>query len=233
MGIDVVSNKEVLINHNHDRLVVTSYSKCPTFHDIGLDEQLTIIYQRKKNRKRSGDGNPLIYALKGMNGYSMPEEDQAWLFNQAKEIIENNFVEGGFDWIVPMPSSRDVVMRACETCSDALYVDVLDQVFSKSTNAYVLNQLQGIDESSVIKLRRRLERSPPNGVFTMKELTSEQRGHVDPIFLNEYKFRGDESLLLVDDLVSSGSTFISASKQLKEVYPDLNISYLSLLGPVI
>lgn len=235
MGIDVKTkrnNKHITLNNNHDRLVVTDPDKNPVEHDIGLDKLITAIFQRKKAKNRSGDGNPLIYALKEMKNCSISDADRQELYRNMLVIINKYYSENCFDEIVPLPSSKPVSLWVAKACSDALNIPLQKNAFFKATNANVLNQLIGIeDDQEIIELRKLLEKSKPNGNFTMKDLTQHQREFVQPIKANPY-YHPKERILLVDDLVSSGASFKSAYSSLSDKFPQTNIECLTLLGPV-
>lgn len=232
MGIDVSKKRVVSLNDGHDRLVVTAPDKNPVEHDLGLEKLLTAVFQRKKARNRKGDGNPLIYALKNINKYSISEEDRNTLYRSMIRIVQSHYQGEAFDKILPLPSSKPVALWVAQACQSALDVSIERNAFVKATNANVLAQLQGIEgHQEIVELRKLLEASKPNAQFVMKELSRFQRSFVEPIRLSPY-FTPTGRVLLVDDLVSSGATFKSGYSSIRNKYPDVEIECLSLLGPV-
>lgn len=232
MGINVSKSKLVSLTDAHERLVVTHPDKNPVEYDLGLEKYLTAVFQRKKARNRTGDGNPLIYALKNMHRFSISDEDRASLFGLVKSIITRHYQGEVFDRILPLPSSKPVVFWVAQACQEALGVPVERNAFVKATNANVLNQLQQVEShKEIIELRKLLEASKPNAVFTMKDLSQFQRQFVEPVRLNPF-FTPAGRVLLVDDLVSSGATFKSGYLSVKNKHPEVDIEFLSLLGPV-
>lgn len=232
MGINVSKNKVVSLTDAHERLVVTALDKNPVEYDLGLEKLLTAVFQRKKARNRAGDGNPLIYALKNMHKFSISEEDRALLQRTMTAIVKRHYQDEVFDNILPLPSSKPVALWVAQACQDALDVPIERNAFIKATNANVLGQLQGVDGlQEIIELRKLLEANKPNATFVMKELSQFQREFVEPIRVNPF-FIPSGRVLVVDDLVSSGSTFKSAYKSLKSKCTNLEIECLSLLGPV-
>lgn len=231
LGIDIKS-KVVSLNHKHDLLVVTDPSKNPMEHDIGIDRFLTAVYQRKKAKSRSGDGNPLMYALKGMNNFSILDADKDELYNNMKDIVSRHYKHGSFDSVVVLPSSKPIAGWVGKACSEALGAPIEKNAFIKATNAKVLLQLQDIkDDSEIIQLRKTLEKKP-GGVFSMKYLTQHQRAFVRPVHMNPFFKKELNRILLVDDLVSSGATFKAGLNAFKDKFPNTDVDCLSLLGPV-
>ncbi|AYV11554.1 MULTISPECIES: phosphoribosyltransferase [Shewanella] len=237
MGIDIIETrgsrlKEVRVNDAHDRLVITDPSKNPVEHDIGLELLITAVFQRKKSKTRKGDGNPLIYALKGLHHFSISEESKLALYEKMATIVSNHYQGKKFDTVAPLPSSKPIALWLATTCCEILHVPIEKNAFFKATNANVLNQLQGVNGGKeVIELRKLLEKAKPNGQFAMKDVDYAQRLHIEPISVNPF-YSPAGKILIVDDLVSSGSSLKSAYNSLKNKDPDLEIECLALLGPV-
>jgi len=233
LGLDISNKRVVSLNNTHDRLVVTDPLKNPVEYDI-IPCKLTAIYQRKKAKSRSGDGNPLIYALKNMHKFSISNADKNTLCINMKEIVVKHYENTNFDSIVVIPSSKPIAEWVGVSCREALNIPSLDNnVFIKVTNAGVLNQLKKIEgETEIIELRKRLETEKPNGIFKVKDLSQHQRSFVIPIIINPFFKNKYKNILLIDDLVSSGTTLKAGYDAFKGKYPDVEISCLSLLGPV-
>lgn len=75
MGIDITVNGVVSFNPNHEKFVSTSVSFNPKLKNIsvkGYRGNLLIysVFTRMKSNDNR-DGNPLIYAMKGLKGYSI------------------------------------------------------------------------------------------------------------------------------------------------------------------
>ncbi|WP_412504096.1 phosphoribosyltransferase family protein, partial [Shewanella indica] len=71
----------------------------------------------------------------------------------------------------------------------------------------------------------------PNGQFAMKNVDHAQRLHIVPISVNPF-YSPAGKILIVDDLVSSGTSLKSAYNSLKNKDPNLEVECLTLLGPV-
>ena len=233
MGLDI-SKKTVSLNDTHDHLVITDPLKNPVEYDIKTCK-LTAIYQRKKAKGRSGsgDGNPLIYALKEMRGYSISDADKNTLFTNMKKIVVEHYKNKNLDSIVVIPSSKPIANWVGIACSEALNIPLEKNAFVKITNTGALNQLQNIkDEKEIIELRKKLESEKPNGTFKLKDLSQHQRSFIIPVLMSPFFKNKYKHILLVDDLVSSGTTLRSGYNVFNKKYPDVEIDCLSLLGPV-
>ncbi|WP_412503958.1 hypothetical protein, partial [Shewanella indica] len=205
MGIDIIQArgsrlKEVRVNDAHDRLVITDPSKNPVEHDIGLELLITAVFQRKKSKTRKGDGNPLIYALKGLHQFSISPESKLVLHRNMCTILSNHYLGKNFDVVAPLPSSKPIALWLAETCGKIMNTPIERNAFIKATNVNVLNQLQGINGGKeVIELRKLLEKAKPNGQFAMKDVDHAQRLHIVPISVNPF-YSPAGKILIVDDL---------------------------------
>ena len=87
-GIDFDPNtKTVLYNHSHEENVDISIKHNPTMDgDIVPNVQVWSIFKRKRGLR--GDGNPLVYALKGEGGWTFRNES------------DRNAIEKQFDAIL-------------------------------------------------------------------------------------------------------------------------------------
>ena len=233
MGIDITKEKVVSISEEHEQYVVTSLHKNPVQYHIGTENLLTAIFQRRKSKRRTGDGNPLIYALKEINGFSISNADKDVLYMRMLDIISKHFSSTVFDAVVVLPSSKPVAQWTADACCQALNLTQIDRVFIKASNDVVLTQIKPFQtDKQLIALRKRLETRKPDGIFSLKELSQHQRSFVNPVLLNPGVGLSVSRLLLVDDLVSSGTTLQSGCRLLKAQYPDIDIECLSLLGPL-
>lgn len=233
LGIDISKNKIVSLNTSHDRLVITDINKNPVRYDIGVGENLTAVFQRKKAKRRSGDGNPLIYALKELNRFTISEADKTLLYDDMKKIVKAHYLAQDFDSVVILPSSKPITKWVGKACSEVLNIPLEEYVFIKATNAAVLKQLRVVDnDREIVVLRKLLESKKSSGAFNMKDLSQHQRAFVKPVLINPYFNKRFSSILMVDDLVSSGTTFRASYNAYKSLFSSTKIECLSLLGPV-
>lgn len=237
MGIDVINAGEVIFNSNHDNLVVTCPSKNPTIAFI-KEMRVQSIFRRVKAKTRSGDGNPLIYALKRTKGFSICSKELVKFLPDFQEIIVKALQDNQFDIIIPMPSSYPVstvlAKRIFRTTGQG---KIMKNLLRKKMNGEVLAELHLTEFPSKFKslahsLRKKLEKSEASGLFSMKSVKTDLRPFIQPLVLSCDPAISPERILLVDDLVSSGATLVSARDSLEVVFPRCQIEALTLLSKV-
>lgn len=87
-GIDIdEKNKMVRINFNHDNGVNTSIKTNPVKYDVN-NISIISIFSRLSNKDYQ-NGNPLIYALKGIKGQKISDYDKKMLLERIKDIAKN------------------------------------------------------------------------------------------------------------------------------------------------
>ena len=108
VGINV-TDKSVQVDDTHNQGVNTLVNANPTISNLG---SLTVhqIFSRNKIRKRSNDdGNPLIYAMKGLKTYTITPMDRNLLMCRARQIVTTLTVNLNFDYILRVPSGNAFV----------------------------------------------------------------------------------------------------------------------------
>lgn len=225
LGIDVSNSRQVTLNISHDNRVVTSISKNPKLSMIGRSPKTPVysIYMRTKSGDYSRDGNPLMYALKGINNYSISLRE---LYNFRSSFvhilnaIHSNLLQGN-KVVVAMPSSSSVVGLFAKRVSRRFGAQMID-LFLKCTVQEVLNNfhanfsLKNIKKSDKFEVQRllaALSRAVPNSFFSMKIVPNKIRKYFNPIKLNpqaNLASLNGAQIILVDDLLSSGITLICA-----------------------
>ena len=106
-GVDIDNqHKVVSFNSSHEKNVNTSITINPIYSNID-NYPIISIFQRKDNSDRT-DGNPLIYALKGIKGWKFKntKEDVIGLLRQFIRIAEK--IEPKYDTIITVPSTNSL-----------------------------------------------------------------------------------------------------------------------------
>lgn len=237
MGIDVTADKDVLFNNTHQRLVNTSVESNP---HVRMLDGLTIhsIFRRRKSRHGEGDGNPLIYALKQKNGYSISQEEILKFSPNFKAILEKVVADRSGAVVVPMPSSHPIArMVAARVVRSMPAAKLCEGLFAKKTAGEVSAELSGLLDAGDVKksihsevkgLIRELGRSGEQP-FAMKNVGPRLRPYIRPIKL-QAEISGQEPILLVDDLLSSGATLLGARDLLAASRVGVEIEALCLLS---
>lgn len=185
------------------------------------------IYKRTKAGDCERDGNPLIYALKGIYGYSITLKELFKFRTSFLSILSaiNTKLETNNKFVISVLSSSPVVSFLAKRVSRVFGASRVD-VFDKCTVEDVIGRFQKRlstvnikhkDKSQVNEVLAKLSRSSPNAVFSMKNVPNKIRKYFQPLKLkpniNLNFLRGAE-IILIDDLLSSGVTLVSASEEL-------------------
>lgn len=219
MGIDVSDNKVVTYNADHQQRVITSLKGA---HEIVLGNvRVSSIFSRKKTGRDERDGNPLIYALKGMRGYSITHESICELIICAKNNLPLCLANTPYCVVVPLPSSSGLVQilsrRLARTKADCSIISCFDK-------ATVYQVLAAAPTPQVVEKRYRkkfvsrinaLQKMEGNNMFQMKDLEMALRPYFTPLMKNA--LAGNiigADVLLVDDILGSGTSIKSAAQSL-------------------
>jgi len=106
MGIDV-DGKIVTLTNDHQLKVNTSTDHNPTRSKFGSLNVVSVFQRLKTNRDpgqdKDPDGNPLIYAMKGIKKYTIDEGHRNDCLVRTQEILQT--IDFETDYILPLPSS--------------------------------------------------------------------------------------------------------------------------------
>jgi phosphoribosylpyrophosphate synthetase len=228
VGIDVCGKtKRISYASSHNRRVVTDDVHNPVVQVVG-DLPVISIFRRVKTGDSARDGNPLIYALKRKYGYSLQYSCAVELREVAMRIIAKIVTAiGPCDAVIPMPSSSNVAGYVAKSlargCPNGL---ASIPRFRKATVADALARmkpLQNVDP----KLRRdygaqlRNMRRLPSGTLVQMKIIDPHIRHLIPavVPLAPLQDLSGRRIVLVDDLLSTGSTLLSAREHLSTVGP--------------
>lgn len=224
MGINVYADRTVIVDHSHQDLVDTSTEGNPTEGMIGT-LRVQYVFRRKTTRGHDRDGNPLVYALKEMNGYRMQPMYHRMLFGRADEILAA-FVGGlDVDLLVDVPSSKPLCAMFAVRVSEVSGLPLVRSTFlRKRTVGEVLDGIDAgfplfakdRDEKAFKAELGRLRRTKRDINFQMKELSKPMRRFFQPFtFDGQIPAFDGRRVALIDDLVSSGASIISVADCLR------------------
>jgi len=243
LGITVDDNRVVTFTSETEQLVNTSLDANPNYHKLN-DLIVHSVFKRLYSRQ-GGDGNPLIYALKGQKGFSITLKECGKFNPNISAILDRLMQKKDYEVILTMPSSHKVVeifakkinRRTSDRCI------LINNIFTKKTFREVYADLQDLPltpkyKKDIIALRRSLEKElsrNPNKIFSMKEVATKDRMFIRPLKIDLtqidkiQEIKG-KSILLVDDLLASGTTLTSANNLLRDLEISENIEAICLLG---
>ena len=245
LGIDICEKNIVTINNTHQDGVDTSILSNPNDFLVGAGLQkikTSCIYKRKRLEKR--DGNPFIYALKSKDGYSVNTRNIALCRSDFYEILNKSTANNPQStYYIPLPSSHKIAnflaKKAAITSGGSLVTDYLE----KTINADIYAQILGIlgsgglnkNKKKGLKSLAKFLSGSPLKTFSMKDVDTNIRELINPIKLSSVDFEvlpPPSLIVLVDDLVATGSTLCGAAAVLKGLYPNATISALAFISPV-
>ena len=251
-GIDFDhETKTVSYNPSHEDNVDTSLENNPTVDDeIVPDVKVWSIFKRKKGLR--GDGNPLIYALKGEGWSFRSEEDRLAIDNQF-ELIAAKFVKmHPIGVTVLIPSGSDLNRHiADKVLSKAKDGELIEGVICKMTTEEVDDIV--LDFGS--KFREYYKKDFKNAYYRLAEyleqMENKRYGTFCRHFIKDPEMRdvldgtlkvskdrfaefankiNGQHILIIDDTISRGQTIQSACKIMKDSYAPKSITVLTLLS---
>jgi hypothetical protein len=234
VGIDVSDNKLVTYNANHQQRVITSLNGAHT-SDLG-DVNVSSIFGRKKTGRDERDGNPLIYALKNIRGYSITHESVRDVYICAKLNLTVCLTNTPYSAVVPLPSSSGLVQILSRRLSRIKGHCPTIACLDKATVAQVLTTApipQHVEErhrKQFISQINALQKMRQCDIFQMKKVEMALRPYFNPLIpnLSMANIIGSD-VLLVDDILGSGTSIKSAAKYLLDAGA-ASVSGITLMG---
>ena len=252
-GIDFDPNtKTVSYNPSHEDNVDTSVENNPTT-DGNLVPNIKVwsIFKRKKGLR--GDGNPLIYAFKGEEGWSFNTDDDRIAIEKQFDIIASKFASMyPIGITILMPSGNDLNNRIAEVImSKSKDADIIEGVICKITTEEVENIVLDFNSKfreyykdnfneAYYKLGRYLDEMDKqrNGYFSRHLIkNNEMRDILDfTLKLSNDRFAefankiNGQDILIIDDTISRGQSIKEACQIMSESYAPKSITVLTLLS---
>jgi len=237
MGISV-TGRAVSVNDTHEEGVDTSVVGNPT-SKIFQGIELHHLFSRSGKTGRKDDGNPLIHAMKGRDGFTITPFWKAQLMKRADLIlgkVKTNFA--GFTHCMPIPSSSPFCSDVANLVAQRLGLPILEPNFFRKKT--VQEMLSGL-EAHPPKVRKGQKTAYNGQLNTWQSLpgaTVCEAKHVDTsvrLLFNFFLLLPDaprldgQRIVIVDDILSSGSSVLSvrdiASNQL-----GAEVAYVSFLS---
>lgn len=236
-----------MVDHSHNTFCATQTTGNPTIARTRCGLEVCSLFKRlahKKSKSRAkGDNCPMIYALKGKEGLYTTLSDIKLLYSAANEILTGHIASRrpAYDFIIPMPSSHQIscilarrVQRLVPTAT------LLQDALKKATIGDARRELahkRNIpfrSRSAIDSLLASAEKAEGlDSPLSLKDIRTRDRCYISPVQLTTSlpsAARG-QSILLVDDLFSTGTTLTSARGLLARYFPEANIEALCLFSP--
>jgi hypothetical protein len=237
LGLRIEDNV-VVVDHASKEHLQTTVEGNPIADQIDALRVLSVFQRRFASAKRSrnrgekliGDNCPLIYALKGKDGLTVELCSIKALNASIPGIIEKivGSIGSDFELIISMPSSSTLAAILGKRLSRAIGRPHSPTVFCKATNkqamslvaTLVRNNPRSIPHDEEIAVRNVLKflKSVESDPYTAKNVKPAIRKYFSPLVIAGIpaNVAPDSRILLVDDLLSTGETFRSACRLLRE-----------------
>jgi hypothetical protein len=229
----IIKNSKVYIDFSCKKTEIFKYQ----LNDITIFSIVKRFKERRNHKIRPvGDNCPMLYAMKKADGLTTDQETIELLYSYAEQCIDNYVFECvAFDAIILIPSKHDIGRRLASILHEKFNIPVIDDFLKKKSPQKLLEDIkdnQAIPQSSKQAIRTAL-RNCTNGL-SVKEIAPKHRCHLSIFNGDHVKLPPNtKHVLLVDDISSSGSTFESAAKVIKEHCKQVKlISAMTLFSPI-
>ena len=252
-GIDFDPNtKTVSYNPSHEENVDTSIEHNPTMDgDIVPNVQVWSIFKRKRGLR--GDGNPLVYALKGEGGWTFRNERDRIAIERQFDAIATKFATMyPVGVTILMPSGSELNMHIADVVmSKSRNAELIEGVICKLTTEEVDDIVLDFNSkfrefykdefnSKYYELGRYLDLMDKerNGYFSRHLIKNNQMRDVldSTLKLSNDRFAefankiNGQDVLIIDDTISRGQTIKEACQIMLESYAPKSITVLTLLS---
>lgn len=251
-GIDFdPQTKTVSYNPTHENNVDTSIENNPSYNkELVSGVQVWSVFKRKRGLR--GDGNPLIYALKGEGWKFRSEEDRISIEKQF-DAIATKFAKAypiGVTILMPSGSElnkhiADVVMSKSKDAE--LIEGVICKLTTEEVDEIVLDFNSKFREfykddfnSKYFELGRYLDLMDKerNGYFSRHLIKNNQMRDIldSTLKLSDDRFAefankiNGQDILIIDDTISRGQTIAEACQIMRDSYSPKSITVLTLLS---
>ena len=252
-GIDFdLNTKTVSYNPSHEENVETSIERNPTKDEsIVPNVEVWSIFKRKRGLR--GDGNPLIYALKGEDGWTFRSESDRIAIEQQFDKIATKFA-----------NMHPIGVTILIPSGNELNAHIADVVMSKSKNAEliegVIRKLTTEEVEDIVldfnsKFREYYKENFNVAYFQLgdylDQMDKERDGYFSRHWIKSKKMRdaldstlklsddryarfankiNGQDILIIDDTISRGQTIKEACQIISDSYAPKSITVLTLLS---
>jgi hypothetical protein len=232
-GIDIdTKNRVVKFTDDNENFVDTSLINNPTTNI----NTISVFKRKASNLASVSDGNPLVYALKGINAWTISAEDREKIWARVDNIL--NKLSTNIDVLILAPSTNSLVEvfadRIQERFPNAL---LLNKCLMKRTKEEVYEAMSpwfGFSEDEIDSINMAFETM--QHWFEAKKLPKNILNKIDTnIVKYNPDFKGaeiivDKDVLIVDDVMSSGTSLGSCARVLAESYSPKSITNLVMFS---
>jgi hypothetical protein len=244
----VVQGNVVHVDHDNKEWLKTTPHGNPTTEVV---EGLTVyclfkrlLASRKSRRKHRnkipGDNCPIIYALKGKDNLTTNISSIKKLRESYGEIVNvfQSIEPNGYDLVISMPSSHNISRiigkRLSNTFTAQHSFNFLRKLTIEEAFAVLDKADISVEEHKTLshRLRKQLSEKGFHGDFSLKGIPVQFRSEFPPLSLHitpNINF-DPQRILLVDDLLATGTTLKTAHDLVQSCFPYAEIHGASLIS---
>jgi len=248
-GIDIDDvTKTVSFNSKHEDNVDTSDVINPNTDMIGNIPVISI-FKRKKSETTKSDGNPLISALKGINGWKF-KNNTSDIINLLKQFIKiSNKIKPIYDTIITVPSNNELnvnflhrlnkIIKCKYAITDYMHKLTSDDVYENYIDwEAIKNDHKTVDKMKNYFISRFKKMDNVNdGIFSYKYIIPDYRSYIkktmysdDESLINYSDMINDKDILILDDTITTGSSVSEVSKVIMNSFAPNSITIITLFS---
>ena len=236
-GINInYTKKLVSVDLTHENGVDTSIINNPIITYIG-DIKVISIFKRKKYE--DSDSNPLLYALKKINGWTINQQNVDILINQFNQII--NKIVPNYHTVIKVPSSNELNNIFLDKLNDVLKCDnkIYDFIHKLDCDMIWEDGIDFVNMSVTDNLLMKKCFAKMNGEFTFKHIKPVslrkfiKKIYNDNLIDNQLDFAhqiNDKDILILDDTVTTGATISLFIDAINYTYTPKSITVITLFS---
>ena len=226
-GVDIdYKTKLIKFTNKHEDNVCTSILLNPRVYNFKSIEVISL-FKRVENCDNT-DGNPLIYALKGIK-YKLENKNE--LYKNLKDIIHKLDIDNTV--ILNVPTSSTLNSEILNIVND-IHKVIIQEPFIKLSGDEILMETNFNNfESSEMETFIRYCNMFGEDEFQMKKIPTKYRYLFNNIKIDNYDGSlNDKDIIIFDDTISSGTTILNTIKRLEEYYVFKSLRILTLFSPL-
>ncbi|MCB2386364.1 phosphoribosyltransferase family protein [Thalassolituus alkanivorans] len=247
LGFKVIGD-EVTVDHIINDYAITEIADNPVFEDLNGFKVYSAFRRTRTKRKGSGnkgDNCPLIYALKGLEDLTVKRSTISQLVPNFRSILERFSSHTACQWdlIVCVPSSSPIghiiakrVARATTSWEGIIAVDALQKttIWDARVQLNTLSDIAKGDKSTLfnnLKFQRAKNNDDWTAPYSLKTVPTKLRHYLRTLkHQKSYKSLNPKNILIVDDIVSSGTSLTQAHALIAAKYPNAEITGFTLFS---
>lgn len=239
-GINIDHGRQTItFDPTHEDNIDTSTVLNPTYYNVNGYPVISI-FKRKVNDERT-DGTPLIYALKGINGWKIDDNSILELLKRFIRITET--IKPIYDTIVVVDSNSTLNIKILHRLNKIIKANkVIYGLFEKlEANDILLHHLncsrlppKDVDDLSKIITKM----ASTDNKFSFKKIPTKYRhcisksiDYAGPDSVLEYKdFINDKNILILDDTLTTGTTVSEYCKNILDTFTPKSVTVITLFS---